>query len=159
MSDQVASLAAEPSTHAALPAFRAAFATATANARALSPSADGALKRIVEHHDRDLAQRFRDGGLPWSGGQGIAALNDRPLLDSECDCIERQSDACSIHALHSINPRRFPSRLLDHVNKGSGIWHGCDDRSKDVRFKDTLLEFFARGAPADAWRNRPEGVG
>ena len=89
MSDQVASLAAEPSTHAALADFRAAFATAAADARALSPSADGALSRIVEHHDRDLAQRFRDGGLPWSGGAAIAptdpnalALQDRYIVSN-----------------------------------------------------------------------------
>ena len=87
MSGQVANLAGEPSTHEALAAFSAAFATAAADSRALSPEPDAALTRIVAHHDHELAERFRGGGLSWNGGAAIAptdpnalALQDRYIV-------------------------------------------------------------------------------
>ena len=71
MRGQVTTLAADPSTHAALTAFSAGFATAADDARKAGHDPDHALAHITEHHDRELAKRFRDGGLNWSGGGAI----------------------------------------------------------------------------------------
>ena len=71
MRGQVTTLAADPSTHAALTAFSAGFATADDDARKAGHDPDHALAHITEHHDRELAKRFRDGGLNWSGGGAI----------------------------------------------------------------------------------------
>ena len=83
MRGQVATLAADPSTHAALTAFSAGFATAADDARKAGHDPDHALEHITEHHDRELAKRFREGGLNWSGGATIApeGANARALQE------------------------------------------------------------------------------
>ena len=83
MRGQVTTLAADPSTHAALTAFSAGFATAADDARKAGHDPDHALAHITEHHDRELAKRFRDGGLNWSGGGAIVpeGANARALQE------------------------------------------------------------------------------
>ncbi len=83
MRGQVTTLAADPSTHAALTAFCAGFATADDDARKAGHDPDHALAHITEHHDRELAKRFRDGGLNWSGGGAIVpeGANARALQE------------------------------------------------------------------------------
>ena len=83
MRGQVTTLAADPSTHAALTAFSAGFATADDDARKAGHDPDHALAHITEHHDRELAKRFRDGGLNWSGGGAIVpeGANARALQE------------------------------------------------------------------------------
>jgi hypothetical protein len=83
MRGQVMTLAADPSTHAALTAFSAGFATAADDARKAGHDPDHALAHITEHHDRELAKRFRDGGLNWSGGGAIVpeGANARALQE------------------------------------------------------------------------------
>ncbi len=99
MSGQVASLAAEPSTHAALAAFRTAFSTAAADARALSPTADGARERLIAHHDRELAQRFRDGGLAWTGGAAIIPTDPNGLALQDRYIVSNSNPVGSKHEL------------------------------------------------------------
>ena len=83
MRGQVTTLAADPSTHAALTAFSAGFATADDDARKAGHDPDHALAHITEHHDRELAKRFRDGGLNWSGGGALVpeGANARALQE------------------------------------------------------------------------------
>ncbi len=83
MRGQVTTLAADPSTHAALTAFSAGFATAADDARKAGHDPDHALAHITEHHDRELAKRFRDGGLNWSGGGALVpeGANARALQE------------------------------------------------------------------------------
>ena len=79
----VASLADEPATREALRQFTAGFATAAADATSAGRAAESAAARITEHHDAELAGRFRDGGLTWTGGAAITPgdANARALQD------------------------------------------------------------------------------
>jgi len=79
----VTSLAEEPSTRDAVRAFTAGFASAATDAAKTGHDPDAALARIVEHHDQELAKRFRDAGLTWQGGAAItpASPEARTLQD------------------------------------------------------------------------------
>lgn len=68
---QVATLAQEPSTLAALKDLGAGFKSAAADAAGGDRAPESAASRIVGHHDAELARRFRDGGLAWPGGAAI----------------------------------------------------------------------------------------
>jgi methyl-accepting chemotaxis protein len=75
MQGHVASIAREPSTLDALREFETGFATA-AEERARVATSDGSgpetdVQSIAEHHDRELASRFREGGLSWTGGDSL----------------------------------------------------------------------------------------
>ena len=83
MRGHVETLADEPSTHAALKSLGHGFSTATSDAAALQLAPEEAHHRVAQHHDRELAGRFRSAGLPWTGGNALVPsdANARTLQD------------------------------------------------------------------------------
>ena len=77
MQGHVASIAREPSTRDALRAFESGFAVASKELAADPQS-------LAAHHDRELASRFRDGGIQWTGGATLVPpdLNAQALQQS-----------------------------------------------------------------------------
>ena len=81
---QVTTLADDPSTLSALKDLSAGFHAAAADtSKHGDRPPDSAATRIAEHHDSELAKRFRDGGLTWPGGAAITPPdpNARVLQD------------------------------------------------------------------------------
>ncbi len=71
MRAHVATIAAEPSTLNALHAFREGFMRAADEAAAAGLAPESAAARLEEHHERELAHRFRDGGVDWHGATAL----------------------------------------------------------------------------------------
>ncbi|MGA1222931.1 MAG: methyl-accepting chemotaxis protein [Phycisphaerales bacterium] len=100
MQGQVATMAADPSTHDALAAFTEGFTTAAAHASAQSALAD--------HHDRHLAHRFRDAGQAWRGGAS--------LLPAAPNALAIQ------HAYIAANPNPVGSKHLLDAAPGASAY-------------------------------------
>lgn len=103
MRGHITTLANEPSTLAALKAFDAGVSTASADATAAGRDADAALAHIVEHHDRELAGRFRDGGLTWTGGAAIAPPDSNARVLQDCYIVSNPNPVGSKHKLDALN--------------------------------------------------------
>jgi methyl-accepting chemotaxis protein len=103
MRGHVTTLANEPSTLAALKAFDAGVSTASADATAAGRDTDAALAHIVEHHDRELAGRFRDGGLTWTGGAAIAPTDINARVLQDCYIVSNPNPVGSKHKLDALN--------------------------------------------------------
>jgi methyl-accepting chemotaxis protein len=101
MRGHVATLAVDPSIIAALPAFTEAFDAADDEASRDGTTADAALERIAAHHDRELAGRFRDGGLTWRGGAAIAARSDAGRILQDRYIASNANPVGSKHRLDS----------------------------------------------------------
>ncbi len=102
MRGHIGTLANEPSTLAALKAFDAGFSTASADATAVGRDTNAALAHIVEHHDRELASRFRDGGLPWTGGAAIAPDDSNARVLQDCYIVSNANPVGSKHKLDAM---------------------------------------------------------
>ena len=83
MRAHVDTIAAEPSTLAALHALRDGFDRAATDAAAAGLAPEAAATRIAEHHERELAARFRSAGLDWRGADALVPQdpNARVLQD------------------------------------------------------------------------------
>jgi len=83
MRGHVASIAEDPSTAEALRDFAAGFASVVTESSASDANLGSITAGIAAHHDRELAGRFRDNGLPWHGGEALTppGANARLLQD------------------------------------------------------------------------------
>ena len=99
MQGHIASLAEEPSTLDALHGFEAGFATASNDAARVGRAQESAAARISEHHDAQLATRFRDGGLAWQGGAAIMPTDPNALALQDLYIVSNPNAVGSKHKL------------------------------------------------------------
>ncbi|MFM7261029.1 MAG: hypothetical protein ACKO3W_10540, partial [bacterium] len=89
MRGHVASIAEDPSTAEALRDIAAGFASVVTESSASDANLYSITAGIAAHHNRELAGRFRDNGLPWHGGEALTPpganarlLQDRYIVDN-----------------------------------------------------------------------------
>jgi len=112
---QVGMLADDPTTLAALREFSAGFATAAADAQAAGLDQSGTAARITEHHDRELAKRFRDGGLDWRGGAAIVPASSDARALQDLYIVSNPNPVGSKHRLDALGKStRYDSAHAAH---------------------------------------------
>ncbi|MEY2796058.1 MAG: Methyl-accepting chemotaxis protein, partial [Planctomycetota bacterium] len=103
MRAHVQTIAAEPSTLSALHAFEAGFTTAAAEATSAGLQPEGAADRITEHHERELATRFRDGGLSWHGASALIPADPNARVLQDLYIARNTNPVGSKHLLDAAN--------------------------------------------------------
>ena len=103
MRAHVQTIAAEPSTLTALRAFETGFNSAAAEAASAGLQPESSAERISEHHERELATRFRDGGLAWNGASALIPADPNARVLQDLYIARNTNPVGSKHLLDAAN--------------------------------------------------------
>lgn len=115
MRAHVVTIAAEPSTRAALHAFRDGFKIAADEATAAGLAPESAAERLQEHHERELAHRFRAGGVEWHGATALVPSDRNAQVLQDLYIARNTHPVGSKHLLDAANaPLAYDRAHAEH---------------------------------------------